>query len=715
MDKSLIDKRYELRGLAGSGGMADVYLAHDSILDRDVALKLLKEQYAQNEEFVERFRREARNAASLSHPNIVPIFDWGETGDGTYYIAMEYLPGGTLKDHLMSKGALPTPTLAAVEVALEIVEALRAAHEQGIIHRDIKPRNILITDLGHLKVGDFGIARAAEATTISDLGDILGSVNYMSPEQAMGEPVGPASDLYSLGVVLYEMLTGRVPFEVATPAEVPLKHAAGELPPNPKEINPKVPEDVDALVMKLLARDPAERYASAQELIEELGRVRRGDDLSGVVVSSGDDASTVALESPAASTLPAPAPGTSEAHRSSRKWSLIVAAFALLAVLGAVGGALGWDSLRDPGLASIPEILRSAPEGLSVGTVTKPSRLEESRVPGGVEGSTGQEARGRLAQSLTEDADRVLEHTMPGRQEAKENSKVSLTVSETPEVARVPNLVGLSYPEAENALQESGFLLGGVKEAPSETVPEGVIIAQSPPPGTTLDTNSYVYLTTSVGPPERGGAGGAREEKPGVVSGSRHSEPSSQASSQEDAVAGAIRGHYQAIGAANFEEAYSYFGPTMRSRQDEASWISSERSYEIQSSTIHSLRVEEVSGRRATATVDVSFVDNTGTTPRFVIVWGLVKEGGAWKLDEQFSAQRVTRPQPDSLPTSTATPTVSPSASPAPSGADVLPVREENQPPSYLVKVNQSEIYHGVLRRVRGGGKILLRVVAQEA
>jgi eukaryotic-like serine/threonine-protein kinase len=156
MGKSLIDKRYELRGLVGSGGMANVFLAHDEVLDRDVALKLLKDQYAENEEFVERFKREARSAASLSHPHIVPVFAWGETGDGMYYIAMEYLSGGTLKERIMSKGALPARTAAAV--ALQIAEALQAAHEQGMIHRDIKPRNILITDSGHVKVADFGIA-----------------------------------------------------------------------------------------------------------------------------------------------------------------------------------------------------------------------------------------------------------------------------------------------------------------------------------------------------------------------------------------------------------------------------------------------------------------------------------------------------------------------------------------------------------------------------
>ncbi|MDF2703877.1 MAG: serine/threonine protein kinase, partial [Rubrobacteraceae bacterium] len=162
MGKNLIDGRYERRELVGSGGMAHVYLAHDEVLGRDVALKLLKDQYAGKEELLERFKREARNAASLSHPHIVPVFDWGETGDGTYYIAMEYLPGGTLKEGITSKGTLSPRTV--VEVSLQIADALEAAHERGVIHRDIKPRNILITDSGHIKVTDFGIARAAEAT-----------------------------------------------------------------------------------------------------------------------------------------------------------------------------------------------------------------------------------------------------------------------------------------------------------------------------------------------------------------------------------------------------------------------------------------------------------------------------------------------------------------------------------------------------------------------
>jgi serine/threonine-protein kinase len=202
-----------------------VFLAYDRVLDRDVALKLLKERYAHEEELVERFRREARSAASLTNRHIVPVFDRGETEDGTYYIAMEYVPGGDLGDLIESEGRLSSRR--AAEIALQVAEALRTAHERGVVHRDVKPRNVLITGFGHAKVADFGIARAAEASTISRPGDILGSAKYMSPEQATGETVGPKSDLYSLGVVLYEMLTGRVPFEVVAPADVPVQHAKG--------------------------------------------------------------------------------------------------------------------------------------------------------------------------------------------------------------------------------------------------------------------------------------------------------------------------------------------------------------------------------------------------------------------------------------------------------------------------------------------------------
>jgi eukaryotic-like serine/threonine-protein kinase len=510
MGKTLIDERYELLGLVGRGGMAYVYLAHDEVLDRDVALKVLKDHYAHDEKFVERFRREARSAASLSHPHIVPVLDSGETEDGTYYIAMEYLPGGTLKDHILKRGALPPQ--AAMEVALQTTKALRAAHVRGIVHRDVKSRNILVTASGDVKVADFGIARAAEATTTSDLGEILGSAKYMSPEQAAGEQVGPASDLYSLGVVLYEMLTGRVPFEVEIPADVSVEHAGGP-PPHPREVNPDVPEGTDALVMKLLATDPEDRYGSATQLIKDLRRVRDG--LS-PVGSSGDDATTAALGTPAASILPASAPDGSRARRKTG--FSVLAAFVLLALLGTVGGAAGWNLLRDPGAASIPEILKSTLEGPPAEAVQKPSVPED--VPE-VVGLTEQEARERVAgagfetevrprKGPEEDVGRVLEQSVPNKKGA-EDPEILLTVGEAPEVARVPNLVGLSYPEAENKLEEAGFLLGGVQEAPSDGVPAGVIMKQDTPASTTQEAGTYVYLTTSLGPSEGSGASGNQE------------------------------------------------------------------------------------------------------------------------------------------------------------------------------------------------------------
>src|ERR687893_207834 len=244
-----VDNRYRVVKPLGSGGMADVYLAHDDVLDRDVALKILRNQYANDEEFVERFRREAQSAAALSHPNIVSIYDRGKSEDGTYYIAMECLPGGTLKDHILRRGALPARTAAAV--ALQIAEALRAAHQSGVVHRDIKPHNVLVTAAGDVKVGDFGIARAATTSTMTRTVSILGTAHYLSPGQAMGEPVGPQSDLYSLGVVLYEMLTGALPYDAETPIGIAVKHVNGYLVP-PNQLNPDVPEGINAITVRLL-------------------------------------------------------------------------------------------------------------------------------------------------------------------------------------------------------------------------------------------------------------------------------------------------------------------------------------------------------------------------------------------------------------------------------------------------------------------------------
>ena len=273
VNQTRIDGRYTIERPLGSGGMAEVFLAHDEVLDRDVAVKVLRSQYAGDEEFYERFRREATSAAGLSHPNIVQVYDRGEVDDGTCYIAMEYVSGGTLKERLDERG--PMEPERALAVAGQVAEALWAAHERGVIHRDIKPHNILVTDMGHLKVTDFGIARAASAATISATNAVFGTAGYLSPEQALGEPATPRSDLYSLGIVLYELLTGVVPYRADNPVAVCMKHVTEPLTP-PRGLDPTIPEAVDALVVKMLAKDPADRPASASELLDDIEGVRRG-------------------------------------------------------------------------------------------------------------------------------------------------------------------------------------------------------------------------------------------------------------------------------------------------------------------------------------------------------------------------------------------------------------------------------------------------------
>jgi eukaryotic-like serine/threonine-protein kinase len=320
MHQNIIDKRYVLVQSLGIGGMGEVYLAHDEVLDRDVALKVLGERYAGDEGSAERFRSEALNAASLSHPNIIQIYNRGEAEDGTSYIVMEYVPGGTLSEQIEESGPFEAGKAAAV--AAQIAEALGAAHERGVIHRDMKPQNVLMGSSGDLKVTDFGIARATVTSGASSA--VFGTAGYISPEQAMGEPVGPASDLYSLGVVLYEMLTGELPYTADNSIAVCMKHVTEPLRP-PKELNPAIPEEMNALVVKLLAKDPAERYGSAGELLADLEPQR--EDLPPVFGAAG--ATTLALGK---GPQTAPRRGE-EARRRRTSRTLAVAAVAMSVLL----------------------------------------------------------------------------------------------------------------------------------------------------------------------------------------------------------------------------------------------------------------------------------------------------------------------------------------------------------------------------------------------
>src|ERR1700676_3366506 len=268
--ETIVDARYRVISRLGSGGMADVYLAEDQLLGRQVAVKLLHHHFAEDQEFVERFRREASSAAALSHPNIVGIFDRGEW-NGTYYIAMEYVAGRTLKAIVREEG--PLQPAAAIDIVVQILRAARFAHRRGVIHRDLKPHNVILDEEGRARVTDFGIARAG-ASDMTLTGSIMGTAQYLSPEQAQGYAVSAASDIYSVGVILYELLTGGVPFEGETAVAIAFKQVSAE-PRPPSELNPLLPASLDLVVLRALTKDPAQRYADADEFITVLQHERQ--------------------------------------------------------------------------------------------------------------------------------------------------------------------------------------------------------------------------------------------------------------------------------------------------------------------------------------------------------------------------------------------------------------------------------------------------------
>src|SRR6186997_3030958 len=354
---TLVADRYRLERKLGSGGMADVWLAEDQELGRHVAVKILHERYANDEQFVERFRREATHAAGLSHPNIVSIYDRGVAG-GSYYIVMEYIEGRTLKELIVTRGPCPVPV--AISYTRQILAALRYAHKNGIIHRDIKPHNVLVDREGRVKVADFGIARAG-ASEMTEAGSIVGTAQYLSPEQARGAPVDESSDLYSTGIVLYELLTGTVPFTGETPVEIAMKHLS-QTPEAPSARRQDIPHDLDLVVLRALAKEPAERYRTAAELDRDLELVARGDPVGAETATAATMvlAGAGALDATAATRVAAPIGGATtggtyggdERYRAydattvrrRNWWPWVIAAGAILAV--AVGGWFLYDNVQ---------------------------------------------------------------------------------------------------------------------------------------------------------------------------------------------------------------------------------------------------------------------------------------------------------------------------------------------------------------------------------
>ena len=356
---TLFDGRYLIIRKLGSGGMANVYLAADQELGRRVAIKILDDRHARDEQFVERFRREAQNAAGLSHPSIVSIYDRGDS-EGTYYIAMEYVEGRTLKELLVARG--PSPLGIAIDYTRQILSALRFAHRNGIVHRDIKPHNVIVDGEGRVKVMDFGIARAGAASQMTEAGSIIGTAQYLSPEQARGAPVDQTSDLYSTGIVLYELLTGSVPFTGETPVEIAMKHLS-QAPVAPSAHRPEIPRDLDYVVLRALAKDPADRYHSAEEMDSDLERIARG---IGVSAETAEAATTVLSKTDvgeAATTIgPAAVTGTTytpgryyEYDEPPRKRTIWPWLLALALIAGAlVGGWFAYEALQDQLSATKP-------------------------------------------------------------------------------------------------------------------------------------------------------------------------------------------------------------------------------------------------------------------------------------------------------------------------------------------------------------------------
>jgi eukaryotic-like serine/threonine-protein kinase len=515
-----IGDRYTLVGRLGGGGMADVWLADDEMLGRRVALKFLHERFAQDVNFVERFRREAQSAAGLQHPNVVGVYDRGET-EGRHWIAMEYVEGASLKD-LIARGL----TIGeAVEIVRQVLAGTKFAHERGIIHRDLKPQNVLVDREGRARVVDFGIARAG-ASEITQTGSVLGTAQYLSPEQAQGLETGATSDLYSIGVLLYECLTGQVPFEADSPVAVALKQIS-EPPRRPSELNPHIPPALDAVVLRALAKDPANRFQSADEFIAAL-------DAAEVDPSGGTALAIAVAEAP---------PLVPDYYYGDpwwrRRWVIA------LAVLAVLLGAVAAYALTRPDKVNVPAVVeqqlsearalleRKGFDVADIGvencaptnTVTEQDPAAGSEVDEGSEVkltySLGlsvkvppvsdldvKEATERLQDEdlLVDTAERSSRDVPPGKvigteppagEEVECESTVTLLVSKGANLVEVPDLIGSDEAVARSQLEDLGLIVDVNTKDSDE--PEGIVIGQSPGPGSELERNDRVTIVVSTG------------------------------------------------------------------------------------------------------------------------------------------------------------------------------------------------------------------------
>ncbi|MDB8804566.1 Stk1 family PASTA domain-containing Ser/Thr kinase [Romboutsia sp. 1001216sp1] len=521
MGETVLGNRYEIIRKIGDGGMAFVYEAKDRLLNRTVAVKVLRPEFVDDEEFLGKFKREAEAVASLSHPNIVNVYDVGEDGK-VHYIVMEFIDGQNLKEIIKNEGVLDEYT--ALDITKQIAMALSAAHRKGIIHRDIKPHNILISNEGRIvKVADFGIAKAVSNSTMTNIGSIIGSVHYFSPEQAKGKFVTSNADLYSLGIVLYEMLIGKVPFRGDSPISIALQHINDNLDFTQEE-KVRIPQSVRTIIKKLTEKSSADRYQSAEELIEDIEYIEKNIDLDFIkeydnyatqkiedrelrnsMVNVDDNQEEAYDDYEDEDEYEDPKQNRNEKKKSKNsnrrkkevkedsplmKKILVVAAVILIIILGAqvylAGKYLLGSNSNQTGVETV-----ITPDVKNMSLDEAQRKLDD----------LGLNVTIKEEYDTNVEANHVISQMPEAGKQVKEGDSVTIVLSKGKKQAQVPNVVGLSLIEAESVLRENNLVLGNVKQEFSESFKEGNIIRQTPQSGTSISGNGEaVDVVVSKGP-----------------------------------------------------------------------------------------------------------------------------------------------------------------------------------------------------------------------